>query len=116
MAAFPGFQNITLRGLTAGIIRDWITWAADNGLSGRVINRVLQDMRTPLRYAVMGEEIPQDPYRNIKNAPETQREKGVRGPAAMKSRFRLPAGNYKHGPPGFSFKPRSGLSRVCCPG
>jgi integrase len=77
MASFPGFQSITLRGLTAGIIRDWITWAADNGLSGRIINLVLQGMRIPVRYAVMREEISQDPFRNIKNAPETHREKGI---------------------------------------
>jgi hypothetical protein len=83
IAPFPGFQDVTLRGLTAGLIRDWITWAADKGVSGRIINLVLQGMRIPVRYAVVREEIPHDPFRNIKNAPETHREKGILTPAEV---------------------------------
>ena len=37
MESFTGFDGITLRSLTAGIIRDWMTWMADKGASGRVI-------------------------------------------------------------------------------
>jgi hypothetical protein len=37
MEPLSGFQNnVTLRDLTVGIIRDWISWAADNRLSGRL--------------------------------------------------------------------------------
>jgi hypothetical protein len=77
IAPFPGLQDVTLRGLSAGLIRDWITWAADKGVSGRIINLVLQGMRIPVRYAVVREAISHDPFRNIKNAPETPREKGL---------------------------------------
>jgi integrase len=34
-------------------------------------------MRIPVRQAVMREDIPHDPFRKIKNAPETHREKGI---------------------------------------
>jgi integrase len=83
MAPFPGVQDVTLRGLTAGLIREWIAWAADKGLSGRIINLVLQGMRIPVRYAVMREDVPHDPFRNIKNAPEAHREKGILTPAEV---------------------------------
>jgi hypothetical protein len=44
---------------------------------------VLQGMRIPVRYAVMREEVFHDPFRNIKNAPRTHREKGVLFPAEV---------------------------------
>ena len=31
MEPFHGFLGLTLRGLTAGIIRDWMSWAAEGG-------------------------------------------------------------------------------------
>jgi integrase len=74
---FPAFQSITLRSLTPGIIRDWMTWAASNGRSGRSINTALQAMRIPVRYALAREELDRDPFRNIKDAPESMREKGI---------------------------------------
>jgi hypothetical protein len=38
---FPGFQKITLRKLTNGLIRDWMSWAVDNEKTGRTINAVI---------------------------------------------------------------------------
>jgi hypothetical protein len=70
MEPFPGFRGLTLRGLTAGIIRDWMAWAASNGHTGRSINITLQAMRIAVRYAVVREELAGDPFRNIKNASE----------------------------------------------
>jgi integrase len=83
MAPFPGFQGITLRNLAPGIIRDWMTWAAGNEVSGRIINLVLQGMRIAVRYAVDREEIPLDPFRTIKKAAEDYREKGILTPAEV---------------------------------
>jgi hypothetical protein len=83
MEPFPGFQGVTLRGLTPGIIRDWMTWAASNGRSGRSINTALQAMRIPVRYALAREELDRDPFRNIKEAPESMREKGILSPAEV---------------------------------
>ncbi|MDR2393025.1 MAG: site-specific integrase [Treponema sp.] len=74
---FSGFQRITLRTLTAGIIRDWMGWAAGRGLSGRRINTVLQSMRGAVRYAVSREELKQDPFRTVKDAADTPKEKGI---------------------------------------
>jgi integrase len=83
MEPFPGFQGITLRSLTPGIIRDWMIWAASNKVSGRIINLVLQGMRIAVRYAVDREEIPLDPFRTIKKAAEDYREKGILTPAEV---------------------------------
>lgn len=86
---FPGFQGVTLRTLTAGIIRDWMTWAVERGLSGRRINTVLQSMRVAVRYVVSREELKRDPFRKIQDATETPKEKGILSLAEV-SRF-IPA-------------------------
>jgi hypothetical protein len=83
MAPFSGFQGITLQNLTPGIIRDWMTWAAGNKVSGRIINLVLQGMRIAVRYAVDREEIPLNPFRTIKKASEDYREKGILAPVEV---------------------------------
>jgi hypothetical protein len=41
----PGFKKITLRELTAGIIRDWMTWAADNEMP---LGESLKELAYPL--------------------------------------------------------------------
>jgi integrase len=74
---FPGFQGITLRELTAGHVRDWQTWAAARGTSGRTINSVLSTMRVAVHYAVSREELDHDPFQNIGEAADTPKEKGV---------------------------------------
>jgi hypothetical protein len=74
---FSGFQGITLRKLTAGNIRDWQTWAAAQGSSGRTINSVLSTMRVAVHYAVSREELDLDPFQNIGDAANTPKEKGV---------------------------------------
>jgi integrase len=83
MEPFPAFQGVTLRSLTPGIIRDWMTWAATNGRTGRSINTALQAMRIPVRYALAREELDRDPFRNIKEAPERMREKGILSPVEV---------------------------------
>jgi integrase len=83
MEPFPGFRGVTFRSLTAGIIRDWMAWAAGEGLSGRVINTVLQGMRIAVRYAVSREDLDRDPFKNIKEAPEDRREKGILTPGEV---------------------------------
>ena len=90
MEPFLGFQNITLRGLAAGVIRDWMTWAASNGRTGRSVNTTLQAMRIAVRYAVAREELPKDPFRNIKNATESHREKGILSPVEVSRLIQSP--------------------------
>jgi integrase len=77
---FPGFRGVTLRNLTAGMLRDWMTWAVEKGMSGRRINTVLQSMRIAVRYAVSREELDRDPFKNIGEAEEQPKEKGVLTP------------------------------------
>ena len=74
---FPKFKKITLRELTAGIIKDWMAWAADKELSGRTINSVLSTMRVAVNYAVEREELDRSPFRNVKEAADSPKEKGV---------------------------------------
>jgi len=73
---FIKFDIITLRELTAGIIKDWMTWASDH-LSGRTINSVLSTMRVAVNYAVEREELDRSPFRNIKDVADNPKEKGV---------------------------------------
>ena len=56
----PKLNKITLRELTSGLIRDWMTWAVDKGLSSRTINSVLSTMRVAVHYAVDREELDRD--------------------------------------------------------
>jgi integrase len=74
---FQKFKKITLRELTAGFIKDWMAWAADNGVSGRTINSALSTMRVAVHYAVNREELDRDPFRNVKEAADSPKEKGV---------------------------------------
>jgi len=89
---FPGFGGLRLRDLTSGLIRDWMAWmawmaegkgAAGRTLSGRRINAVVQTARVAVRYAVGREELGRDPFRSVKQAAESPREKGVLAPGEV---------------------------------
>ena len=90
MEPFPGFTGLTLRSITAGIIRDWMTWAASNGRTGRSINTTLQAMRIAVKDAVLREIINRDPFLNIKKAAEINREKGILSPAEVSRLIQAP--------------------------
>ena len=83
IAPFPPFLNITLQELTPALIRDWLLWASDRGMSSRKINMVLQTMRVPTRYALEREEIGRDPFRSIGKAVEMPKEKGILTPGEV---------------------------------
>jgi integrase len=87
---FPGFRGVTLQNLSAGMIRDWMTWAAEKGMSGRRINTVLQSMRVAVRYAVAREEIARDPFKNIGEAEEQPKEKGILTPGEIAAFIQAP--------------------------
>jgi len=91
MAAFPDFKNLPLRKLTKGIIRDWMTWAAERGLSGNRINSVIEGMRVPVRYALSREELDKDPFKDLIEATEEPKEKGILTPAEVKMLISSPA-------------------------
>ena len=74
---FPAFGRTALRELTAGLVRDWMGWAADRGMTARTINKAICTMRTAARYAVSREDIEKDPFRAIKKAVESPKEKGI---------------------------------------
>jgi integrase len=74
---YPPFASIGIEKLTAGLIRDWMLWSAERGASGSRINRAIQAIRVPLRYAIDRDEAKTDPFTKIKPAHENKREKGV---------------------------------------
>jgi hypothetical protein len=63
---FPGFRGITIYTLTPGIVRNWMRWAAEKGLAGGRINKVMQAMSVAVRYAVSGGKLERDPFKNIR--------------------------------------------------
>jgi integrase len=96
IASFPLFQGITLQRLTPALIRDWLTWMAGKGLSGRRINNILLSMRVAVRYAVAREELDRDPFRNIGEAAETPREKGILAPGEVARLIAAPVADPRH--------------------
>jgi integrase len=87
---FPGFRGITIYTLTPGIIRDWMRWAAEKGLAGGRINKVMQAMSVAVRHAVFRGELEKDPFRNIRGAPDTRKEKGVLTPTEVTTLIQAP--------------------------
>jgi hypothetical protein len=87
---FPGFRGVTLHTLTSGIIRDWMTWAAERGMSGRRINQVIEAVRIAVKYAVQREELDKNPFRNIGKVLESRREKGVLTPGEVSRLIHAP--------------------------
>ncbi|MDR1253001.1 MAG: hypothetical protein LBK62_12700, partial [Treponema sp.] len=80
---FPGFRGVTLKTLTAGHIRDWMRWMAEQGIKGGRINKVMQAMSVAVHYAVDREELERDPFKTIHEAPDTRREKGILTPGEV---------------------------------
>jgi integrase len=87
---FPGFRGLTLQNLSAGRLKDWMVWAAEQGISGRRINAALQAVRIAVRYAVVREEISRDPFKNIGEAEEQPKEKGVLIPGEVAALIQAP--------------------------
>ena len=80
---YPQFKGLLLRDLKSGMIRDWMLWAAGEGVGPRRINACLQAMRIPWRYLMDREEIDRDPFLRIKPAHFEVKEKGVLTPAEV---------------------------------
>jgi integrase len=96
IASFPPFQGIALQKLSPALLRDWLTWMAGKGLSGNRINNVLQLMRVAVRYAVAREELDRDPFRNVGEAAETPRERGVITPGEVARLIAAPVADPRH--------------------
>jgi len=77
IAPYKGFKGLYLPDITAGIIKDWMLWEIEGGVSGMRINKALQAMRVPVRYAISRDELKRDPFEKVKDAAVEQTEKGV---------------------------------------
>jgi integrase len=74
---YPPFARIGMEKLSVALARDWMLWLAERGASGSRINRAMQALRVPLRYAIERDEVKLDPFAKIRPAHEVKREKGV---------------------------------------
>jgi integrase len=93
IATFPGFQGIGIQELTPGLIRDWMTWAAEKGLKGGRINKVMEAMRGAVKYAFLREELSRDPFKDIGTAQDTRKEKGILTSAEVTRLIHAPVAN-----------------------
>jgi integrase len=87
---FPGFRGVTLHTLTPGLIRDWMTWIAGKDLGGGRINKIMQAMSVAVRYAVSRGELEKDPFKNIREAPDIRKEKGILSAAEVAALIHAP--------------------------
>jgi integrase len=69
---YPPFAHIGIEKLTAGLVRDWMLWAAERGASGSRINRAMQAIRVPLRYAIDRDEAKVDPFGKVRPVREAR--------------------------------------------
>jgi integrase len=96
IASFPPFKDISLQKLTPALIRDWLIWMAEKGLSGDRIENVLQGMRVAVRCAVAREELEKDPFRHIGKVAKTSKEKGVLTPDEVTKLIAAPITDPRH--------------------
>jgi site-specific recombinase XerC len=66
-------------------------WMAEKGMKGGRINKVMQAMSVAVRYAVSREELDRDPFKNIHEAPEVRKEKGILSLAELAKLISMPA-------------------------
>ena len=99
---YPPFKTLALSALTPAVIRDFMAWEAERGVSCDRISRALQVMRAAVRYALDSGDISTDPMRKVRQAYHKAKEKGVLTPqeadrlltcpsAEQKARYRLAA-------------------------
>jgi integrase len=92
IATFPEFKTIKVGEVTKKLLKKWMIWMSIKkvihkkkdgtevigaNISGRRINAILQGMRVAIRWAVDNEELTTDPFRNLDEAAEETREKGI---------------------------------------
>jgi integrase len=93
---YPPFSHIGIEKLTAGLIRDWMLWLAERGVSGSRINRAMQALRVPLRYAIERDEAKADPFTKIRPAHEKHQERGVLTRNEVGALINAPINDQKH--------------------
>ena len=93
---YPPFSHIGIEKLTAGLIRDWMLWLAERGVSGSRINRAMQALRVPLRYAIERDEAKADPFTKIRPAHEKHQERGVLTKNEVGALINAPISDQKH--------------------
>jgi integrase len=90
MEPFPGFQGLTLAGLTKPLIRKWKLWMAEQGASGRMINGALLTLRVPVRRAFADDIIPADPFAGVQRAAHKEKMRGILRPDEIKTLLETP--------------------------
>jgi integrase len=84
MTTFPGFEGVTLSGLTKPLLRAWKLWMAEKGYSGRAINIAMQALHVPVRRAFSDDIIPSDPFAGVRRAAHKEKLRGILRPAEIR--------------------------------
>ena len=74
---YPPFVSLPVSALTRNMVKDFMLWAAERGVSGTRINRAVQALRIPVRYAVEKGEIADDPFARLAPAAAKAKTRGV---------------------------------------
>jgi integrase len=90
---YKPFAQITVKQLSAGMIRSWRRWASENDRSPRRINAALSAMRVAIRHAIANEDLEKDPFNHLGKAKENPKEKGILTPAEVQKLFNAPVTN-----------------------
>jgi integrase len=82
---FPGFTGITIEGLKKTTIHEWKLWMAENGESGRMINKAMQTLKVAVNHAFSLDIIAQNPFSGISRARYNEKQRGILTPAEIKT-------------------------------
>jgi integrase len=87
---FPGFQGLSLSGITRAHIEDWMLWAAERGKSGKMINDTIKAMRVAVKWAWRRDIIDRNPFEKIEKAAHTEKLRGILTPTEIKKLVETP--------------------------
>jgi integrase len=74
---YPPFASLPMAALSRNMLKDFMLWEAERGVSGARINRVLHVLRVPVRYALETGEIAADPFSRLSPAATKAKARGV---------------------------------------
>ncbi|MCL2205783.1 MAG: site-specific integrase [Treponema sp.] len=90
---FPGFEGITVGGLSKVLIRQWKLWLAEQGYSGKTINDAMKSIKVPIRRAVDDDLLSVNPFAGVRSAPHKEKKRGVLTPSEIRRLVKTPVTN-----------------------
>lgn len=91
IAPYNALATIPVQNVTTAMIRDWMLWASEQGLSGKRINTVFESMRAAIRWAYEREDLDSNPCARGKKAHHVVKERGILTPKEVTNVIQLEA-------------------------